>query len=60
MMARARFMRCTSNKNLPDRDELGVAKASLLDGLKAGDTARIELMQLKSKKWEIVNIVRKQ
>jgi len=36
----------------------GVEKATLLDGLKAGDAVRFELKQLASKKWEIVNIWR--
>lgn len=36
----------------------GVEKASLLDGLKEGDAVRFDLRQLKSKKWEIVNIWR--
>ena len=36
-----------------------VEKASLLDGLKAGDTVQFELRQLKPGKWEIVRIERK-
>lgn len=36
--------------------DFNVAKASLLDGIKEGDAVRFELMQAKSKKWEIVKI----
>ncbi|MBI5435771.1 MAG: copper-binding protein [Nitrosomonadales bacterium] len=36
-----------------------VANASLLDGLKAGDAVRFELMQLNPKEWVIVKIERK-
>lgn len=38
--------------------DFSVAKASLLDGLKAGDAVQFELRQAKSKRWEIVKIGR--
>ena len=36
-----------------------VEKTSLLDGLKAGDSVRFELVQAKPKKWQIAKIERK-
>jgi Cu/Ag efflux protein CusF len=38
--------------------DFSVAKASLLDGLRAGDAVQFELRQAKSKKWDIVKIER--
>ena len=39
--------------------DFSVANASLLDGLKAGDTVQFELMQLNPKEWVIVKIERR-
>ena len=36
----------------------GVSKATLLDGLKAGDAVTFEMRQAKSRKWEIIKIKR--